>query len=305
MSMNDPLDLRVRLAAFQWLQSQKDVLGDTLPRAILEEGFTLDDRRIRLVGPQGIFKPAGLRIPLSITSIPGGPYSDRESPSGLLYAYRGTDPSHPDNAGLREAMRTQTPLVYFYRVTPGRYLAEFPVFVVGDTPDALMFTVQFDDPSRVVSDLSLHLEAPRVADVDLRREYVTAAVRRRLHQQAFRERVLRAYQDQCTLCRLRHRELLDAAHIIADALDEGDPVIPNGLALCKLHHAAYDRMFLSVRPDYIIEVRPAILDEADGPMLQHGLKGLHGQPIVLPPSAADHPDPERLRARHEAFMTAT
>jgi putative restriction endonuclease len=303
--MNGEFDRRVRLAAFQWLTAQKDIVGETLPRDLLAEGFELDGHRIRLIGPQGIFKPAALGpIPLTITSIPGGPYQDRESPAGLLYAYRGTDPTHADNVGLREAMRTQTPLVYFLRVVPGQYLAEYPVFVVGDSPEALMFTVLFDDPMRVTSDLRQAAVPAGVAEVELRREYVTSTVQRRMHQQAFRARVLRAYRDQCALCRLRHRELLDAAHIIADAHDEGDPVVSNGLALCKLHHAAYDRMFLSVRPDYIIEIRQSIMDEVDGPMLQHGLKGLHGQPLVLPAVAADRPDPDRLERRHEVFLRA-
>ena len=57
------------------------------------------------------------------------------------------------------------------------------------------------------------------------------------------------------LDRACHAELLDAAHIVPDA-DEGEPVIPNGLALCKLHHAAFDRYFLGVRPDYVLQVRP-------------------------------------------------
>ena len=72
-----------------------------------------------------------------------------------------------------------------------------------------------------------------------RRRYITSEYRVRLHQAAFRERVLDAYQDQCSLCRLRHRELLDAAHIIPDSDPDGEPVVPNGLALCKLHHAAF------------------------------------------------------------------
>ena len=50
----------------------------------------------------------------------------------------------------------------------------------------------------------------------------------------------------------------------------------------KLHHAAFDRHFLTVRPDYTIEVRRSILEEEDGPMLLHGLKGMHDRPIYLP-----------------------
>ena len=92
-----------------------------------------------------------------------------------------------------------------------------------------------------------------------KRSYNTIQTITRLHQRSFRERVLRAYQNQCTLCRLRHKELLDAAHIIADSEDSGEPVIQNGLSLCKIHHAAYDKHILGITPDYIIKVRTDIL----------------------------------------------
>ena len=59
-----------------------------------------------------------------------------------------------------------------------------------------------------------------------------------------------------------HRLLLDAAHIVPDGEPCGDPRVPNGLALCKLHHAAFDRLFVGVRPDGVIEVRRDILEIA-------------------------------------------
>ena len=58
------------------------------------------------------------------------------------------------------------------------------------------------------------------------------------------------------LAGLRHHELLEAAHIVADSDPEGEPVVSNGLALCKLHHAAFDANILGVHPDYRVEVRP-------------------------------------------------
>ncbi len=143
-----------------------------------------------------------------------------------------------------------------------------------------------------------------VATVEGRRAYITTTLKRRLHQQAFRDRVLRAYRRQCALCRLRHEELLDAAHIIGDTEEGGDPVVPNGLALCKLHHAAFDRYFLGIRPDHVIEIRQDVLSEEDGPMLMHGLKGMHLQRIVLPGSRRDHPDPDRLAVRYQRFRQA-
>jgi putative restriction endonuclease len=300
----DDLNQVVRLAAFQWLRSQADIYGDELPRAVLAEGFRYGTVRVPLLGPQGIFKPAILTdVPLSITTAPNGPYADSFTGTLLRYAYRGTDAAHPDNRGLRKAMQDQIPLVYFFGLRPGYYTANWPVYIVGDSATALFFDVAVDDPQFASAP---NIELGQVAEdrAEIRREYITAQVRRRLHQQAFRARVIQAYRVQCALCRLRHQELLDAAHITADALPEGEPVVSNGLSLCKLHHAAYDRHFLTVRPDYIIEVRQSVLDEEDGPMLLHGLKGMHQQAILLPREETQRPDPVRLEERYAAFKAA-
>jgi putative restriction endonuclease len=302
--MTEAGDLRVRLAAFEWLNEQVELHGDVLPRSLLEQGFIFEGQRVPMLGPQGIFKPRVCELPLSITTIPGGQYADKMSGSDLQYSYRGTDPRHPDNVGLRQAMTQHVPLVLFVRLEPGRYLAHQPVYIVGDDPVKLVFDVDVD----VDVDAKLGaLGDPdlAVASDAIERRYVTSAFRRRVHQRAFRERVLAAYREQCTICRLRHQELLDAAHIVGDTEDEGDPVVSNGLALCKLHHAAFDSFFLTVRPDYTIEVRRSILDESDGPMLLHGLKKMHDQPIQLPRSRADRPDPARLESRYERFLRAS
>ena len=139
---------------------------------------------------------------------------------------------------------------------------------------------------------------------DARRRYITASVRVRLHQRAFRERVLDAYRRQCAFCRLRHEELLDAAHIVPDTAPEGEPVVRNGLALCALHHTAFDRYFVGLRPVYIIEVRADIRRERDGPTLVHAIQALHGTRIVLPRSAPLRPDPKLVEVRYEQFRRA-
>ena len=138
---------------------------------------------------------------------------------------------------------------------------------------------------------------------EARRAYITMTVRHRLHQEAFREMVLDAYREQCALCRLRHRELLEAAHIVPDTEELGIPTVTNGLALCKLHHAAFDRYFLGIRPDYTIHVRQDILDENDGPMLTHGLKGMNNRKIIAPGSVKKRPDRERLEIRYQRFLS--
>jgi putative restriction endonuclease len=298
-------DRAIRLSVFDWLTDQRAQYGEALPRAVLE-AFQLGGRRIPLMGPSGIWKPAACELPISIATVTSGPYSDSfDAGRGILrYAYRGTDPKHRDNVGLRRAMVERVPLVYFHAVDRGVYAAAYPVFVVGDDPTSLFFSMQVDDMTAALTD-ALTVHAIAEDESEPRRAYVTATFRRRLHQVAFRERVIRAYQERCALCRLGHLSLLDAAHITPDSDAEGEPVVSNGLALCKLHHAAFDSFFFAVRPDYVIEVRPSILAESDGPMLVVGLQEIHGRRIHLPSRVAHLPDPARLERRYEAFREAS
>lgn len=292
-------DARVRSAVFEWLTAQVAIHGDVIPRPILAAGVEFEEGRVPLLGPQGIFKPAVMDVPLSITTAPNGPYDDAFGPRFLQYRYRGTDREHRDNRGLRFAMEHSLPLVYFHGLLPGKYVANWPVFIVGDRPEALVFSVAIDDAAH----LKLTESGLIVGEgSEIRREYVTAVARRRLHQRAFRERVLAAYRHQCALCHLRHDELLDAAHIVPDAAPEGEPVVSNGLALCGLHHAAFDRFFVGVRPDYVIQIRPDLLVEEDGPTLRYAIQALHGERITIPRRKEHHPSVELLTARYEQFL---
>ena len=304
---DSPHDARIRQQAFDWLAEQTEIRGDVLPWSLLAHGFEVAGERIRLVSQQGIFKPQPLRLPISIRTSAAGPYQDSFSGELLLYRYRGPDPAHRDNEGLRQAMLERVPLVYFHGVVKGKYVAAWPVFIVHANPVDLTFHVAVDDAAVLGVGLVERIGEARATDTaqdEGRRAWVTREFRQRLHQQGFRQRVLRAYRTQCALCRLKHEELLDAAHIIPDADPDGEPIVSNGLALCKLHHAAFDRHFVGIRPDYQVEVRQDIREESDGPMLLHGLQGVHGQRIQLPRAAEWTPDPERLHRRYERFRAA-
>jgi putative restriction endonuclease len=278
-----------------------------LPWSVLVKGFPFEGRNVSLAGPPGIIKPAILReVPLSIRTAPVvegrvRPYDDKEEGGVLRYRYRGTDRNHRDNEGLRLAMTRQVPLVYLFGLVPGEYVAAWPAFIVGEDPESQSFFVSVD-----ASDLALKAgqgydDEPSTSE---RRQYVTRLVQQRLHQQGFRLRVIRAYQERCAVCRLRHQELLDAAHILPDGHPKGDPVVSNGLALCKLHHAAFDSHILGIKPDLVIQIREDVLREKDGPMLQHGLQGFEGLAILIPSTKRLQPDREFLAERYELFRKA-
>ncbi len=298
-------DFQARLAAFKWLSNQVSLHGDVLPRSLLESGFEFQGQRIPLVAPQGIFKPQVLDLPLSITTAPKGPYDDYFGKDNfLIYRYRGTDPNHRDNVGLRKVFEMKRPLVYFHGIEPGKYLATWPVYIIADDQANLAFRVAVDDavPAFQYSDAST---SPQIAEVsDGRHAYLTGTIKIRLYQRAFRERVIDAYNSQCAFCSLKHRELLDAAHIIPDTEADSRSTIDNGLSLCKLHHATFDAFILGVTPDYIIQVRQDVLEEEDGPVLRYALKGLHNARLLLPSSKRKWPSRDALEWRYSKFRLA-
>ena len=262
-----------------------------------------------LIQQRGIVKvswlDAALSIRTSYTKDPADrPYDDHDGRDGYpRYKWQGTKPDDYDNASLRRAMEEGKPLVWFKGTDRGWYLPVLPVWAVGEEPGLRQFVLAIDDAMQANwQNPDALLQHP--ADSALRREYAISVVRRRIHQKVFRERVLAAYSKQCSLCNLRHTELLDAAHIKEDS-DGGEPVVPNGVAMCALHHRAFDNNVIGIRPDYVVETNPTVLMEQDGPTLQYAIQGVHGHGLNLPARQEAHPDPELLEERYERFRTAS
>jgi putative restriction endonuclease len=299
----DDVDEQVRAAAFSYLDALL-FTHEHVSRTELQS-FTFDGTRLPLISPQtGIWKPAGFQAALSILTTyvrPGEvpPYEDNVGEDEYpRYKWRGTDPQHSDNRALRTAMALGRPMMWFLGVAPGLYRAEYPVWLVDEEPEAMQFVVALDRSMRTGWSRELILQPFNPG-----RRYAETIVRTRLHQRPFRDRVLLAYGSQCALCRLRHAPLLDAAHIKEDS-DGGEPIVPNGVAMCAIHHRAFDAFVLAVRPDYTVEIRKDVLAEHDGPTLQHALQGLHGELILLPKHRAERPDKDLLEERYTRFRAA-
>lgn len=133
------------------------------------------------------------------------------------------------------------------------------------------------------------------------RNYAEKTVRPRLHQPVFRPQVMRAYTTTCAVRSLKRGDLLDAAHIIADSDVNGFARVSNGLALCKIHHAAYDRNLLGITPDGEVRIDRELLEEIDGPMLRHWLQDMHGGRLTTPTRLADSPSKDSLAVRFAEF----
>lgn len=301
-------DTLMRLAAFQHVQRLAEIHNQLTSRE-LRPGFNFRGERIPLVNPQrGIFKPRQMRFLLSIKTVfprPGARvwYDDQrqvhrqifEGDETVDYAFMGKDPDAADNQWLREVFENQVPIIYFLGIAPGRYQAMLPAFVSGWDAKGLKANIAFGLPEQDV------FVPPENA---LERRYALREVKQRLHQASFREAVITAYNGRCALSGLPEPMLLDAAHIVADK-DEllGQPLVPNGIPLSKIHHAAFDAQLIGIDPDYRVHVSEKLLIQHDGPML-NALKGLAGGKLHLPGRIKDWPDRDRLALRFERFRSA-
>ena len=309
MNDSDP-DTLMRRAAFDHVRNLHET-HNHLTETDIRQGFRFEGTRIPLVNPQqGIFKPRQMKYLLSIRTVyprPGRPvwYDDQieahrqifENAETTDYAFMGKDPEAAHNRWLYDAFEKQIPVIYFLGTAPGRYLPVFPVFLAGWDANALKARVAFGDPDHEVL-------APPI-DIPTRR-YGLRKVKQRLHQTSFRAAVIAAYGGRCALSGLPEQRLLDAAHIVPDRNELlGQPVIPNGILLSKIHHAAFDAHLISIDPDYRLHVSDQLFDQNDGPMLE-ALKSLKNEKIKhLPEREQDRPGRDQLEDHYARFKAIT
>ena len=293
----------VRSACFAALDVLQATWGADVPYEALREGFNFRGRRVPFPSRGfGIYRsreaqrgPAALSVNSSFKQ---DRYRDEQTPEGVLYRYQGDDPENYFNRWLRSAHLLDVPIVYFVGTRPNHYQPIYPTYVAEDDPGHLRVLLTFGKMRGPYDER----EPVRISD-EIERRYVVREVKQRIHRAQFRGVVLPAYSDRCAICRLREVRLLDAAHIVGDAEELGEPVVSNGLSLCSIHHRAFDEDLVGVAPDLRVHVSPRLLEDEDGPMLDV-LKTFHGTTIEAPSRQVWRPDPERLAARFERFAGA-
>ena len=286
-----------RERVFAGLATLLESSGGYLSRADLE-AFRVDGLGLPLLdGQQAIHNPkypVELDATLSVYSKPGSKYDDGDSSKGIWrYGYTGSTPGGR-NKKLRRAKELHLPIIYFDWIADGLYSPLFPVYVIDDVPDQLHVVLAYDGLRDIPSPEN---------DSELEASFREATVRQRIHQREFRARVLHAYASTCAICGLPQAALLDAAHI----RPYGEPgtgarEIRNGLALCTIHHRAYDRKLLGIDGEHRLYVHPEIQEIKDGPVLAASLQKLPGTQMGFVPRGANAPDPDRLEVTFKEFL---
>ena len=147
-------ETRIRLDAIHYVRDLRE-RWVAVPASEVQH-FTTGGQRVFLKGQQGIFKPAELTEPLSITSTIDSPYTDDPiEGSRVLYDFLPSSREF-ENLGLKRCAEAELPLIYFLagQAKPDpEYVIFAPVYVVGWDDVARRFLIDLSEqkPGEVVS----------------------------------------------------------------------------------------------------------------------------------------------------------
>lgn len=302
-------DEEVRLAAFARVHLLESFYGDCIPWSEISKGININGTHIHIASKaEGIFKPKEVKegaISIKTTVPKKGRYNiydDKESDDGFFHYSLKASGNLNNNSYLKNNYLNKTPLIYFIGVTPGFYKAVFPCFVTGfdETNQAALVA-----PGVHIENYESSIDQSKklIPPTSVERRYAVREVKARLHQEAFRDMVLTAYQNKCAISGLPVPDLLEAAHIIPDAHEHGHADVRNGICLSRLHHKAFDSMLIGIRPDHTVVVSEKLKSINDGPILEYGLKQIDGLKISIPKKTDLHPSSEYLEMRWEHYLS--
>ena len=126
--------------------------------------------------------------------------------------------------------------------------------------------------------------------------------RRAVRDVQFRRKVLSAYNGRCAMCGVQLR-LLDAAHVLPVYQPGSTDDTNNGVALCPLHHRAYDRALVAFDPTFAIKVSRKQVSELTSVSLSGGLQQFQAAlrpTLILPLDSREHPRRDFIVAANKA-----
>lgn len=133
------------------------------------------------------------------------------------------------------------------------------------------------------------------------RQSTIRSIKKALRDSSFSQRVLTAYGFRCAVCSIQ-LNLIEAAHIVPVAVDGSTDDTSNGIALCFLHHKAFDNSLIAIADDYHVLISDGQIRRFQEDRRAGGLRGFKNalRPIILlPPATTDRPHVEYLRQARE------
>lgn len=145
---------------------------------------------------------------------------------------------------------------------------------------------------RTNDDEDFQINDADVVGVTAGRRTTVKTVTQKVRESSFKRRVLTAYSFQCSFCSVQ-LDLIDAAHILPVEHDESTDYTSNGIALCALHHRAFDHALVTFNESYELLVSKDRMKHLESIGHDSGMNDFLGRlrPMIgLPPARTDCPN---------------
>lgn len=291
------------------------VVGDSLTQDEIEDAYNTGfGYRISGINPR---RDDNDKRYILLFANEDGPYGDSVTQGRFEYIGEGLSgdqsENSPGNSALIDARTSDTPIHFFYKGSgeaDWEYQGLVDVvdyeFQEQDGREVLVFTLEHreqpdeTEPSEEeINEERTQLQQATESEPQLTddEEQYTES-RRRARDAAFARLVRDAYDEQCAICGSARESPdgnpeVEAAHIYPKRRGGSDDV-RNGIALCQLHHWAFDSGWLSLADDHEILIHEA--PERNG---YHEFKQLEGRQVRLPDEAEAQPHPMFLEEHRE------
>ena len=128
-------------------------------------------------------------------------------------------------------------------------------------------------------------------------------IRQRVNQSFFRAAVMNSYNFRCCISGIQKSELVEACHIVDWSEDEANRTNPrNGLCLNPFFHKAYDKLLISITPDFNIIISDSLIENTDSNNTRTYLSQLNGSKIHLPDRFL--PQKDLLEKHHKKYLAS-
>jgi putative restriction endonuclease len=240
----------------------------------------------------------------------GGPYSDEVTSSETFHyigeGLEGDQNRTPRNQALIDAVEESFPIYFFYQYeerSQWQYqgLVEVMDFqrIEKDGRKVFRFTMRRLD----MDDYTEYKEAQetvekQVEEPNLTRETEEVETTRKARSSAFSRRVKEQYGYKCAVCGAERRSPegvpeVEAAHIYPKE-EDGKDTVQNGIALCRLHHWAFDHGWFTITDDLKVEVIE--IEEVETP---EEIKNISGKQLQEPEEPEYSPHRVYLKGHRE------
>lgn len=130
-----------------------------------------------------------------------------------------------------------------------------------------------------------------------------AMIKQRINQSFFRNTVLSSYNSTCCISGIRNVQLVEACHISDWKNDVKNRTNPqNGICLNPFFHRAYDKYYISITPDYCIEISERLLDDIKDDNTRMYIQSINKRHIILPEKFS--PNKDLLKVQYEKYKAS-